>query len=408
MSNNRFKPLDGLRGVAILMVILVHTFSYKGENFIGRGLEAVARAGWVGVVLFFVLSGYLITGILLDTCGKKNYLRDFYARRSLRIFPLYFIFLAFYFFLVPHLPYLSAHLPQPSSETHIYYWAYMANMKEFFGKTAESIPPLDPLWSLAVEEQVYLFWPFLFLFIPRRALPKTFISMALLSFGWRVLTRLSAQSMDLTYGWSIANLEAFAIGGILAWLSREQGKRLNALVPRTTLVSGAFLAGMVVAQRHFNFSQGPVPILTLGTSALILFFASVIGYLVTSKQEFWLSQFLSMAWLRSLGKYSYAIYLFHSIIIELLAPIIYSKSSGMTRGQSLLGAILLTILVTACSYLLGILSWYILEKPFLSLKRYFPLSGQAVRTATLGSSAKNYPEPEASFIQKPEVDRGSL
>jgi peptidoglycan/LPS O-acetylase OafA/YrhL len=145
MRNDHFRPLDGLRGIAILLVILVHSFNYKGSSILGRVLDTVARAGWVGVTLFFVLSGFLITGILLDTRDRKNYLRDFFARRSLRIFPLYFAFLAIYFFVAPHVPYVSEQLPQPQPEMQIYYWTYLANMMEWLSGTTNKVRPLDPI-----------------------------------------------------------------------------------------------------------------------------------------------------------------------------------------------------------------------------------------------------------------------
>jgi peptidoglycan/LPS O-acetylase OafA/YrhL len=382
MSKEHFLPLDGLRGVAILLVILVHTFSYKGSSLVGRGLESFARAGWVGVTLFFVLSGFLITGILIDTRGKKNYLRDFFARRSLRIFPLYFAFIILYFYAVPHIPLIAEQLPLPKPDLWIYYWTYTANMQEWLSGITSSIKPLDPLWSLAVEEQVYLFWPFLILLVPRRRLILTFVGMALLSFTWRFLTRLTAQSVALSYGWAPANLEAFAIGAIVALCSREHRTVLRAWSPRIAMASGCFILGLWIGQKHFTPWYAPVPMLTIGMTGMILFSASTIGVSITSKEQSLINRLLSLSGLRSLGKYSYAIYLFHAAVIEVLSPLFFSERTGIKQGENLLISVLFTIGVVGISYIIARVSWYVWESRFLRLKTYFPLSGRGAVVRT--------------------------
>ncbi len=378
-TTSRFSPLDGMRGVAILLVILVHTFTYEGSSVFGRSLDTLTRSGWIGVTLFFVLSGFLITGILLDTQHKQHYLRDFFARRSLRIFPLYFAFLAIYFFVLPHLPEALVKLPQPRSGDYIYYWSYLTNMKEWLSGTIDNVAPLSPLWSLAVEEQVYLFWPFLIGLVPHRWLPKVLVGIVIFSFAWRFLTRALGQSIWISYGWAPANLDSFAAGAFVAWLSRDAGKSLKIWAPRLAIASSCFLVGMFIGQKHFSFWQAPVQMLTVGISGLVIFFASTIGCSVTFSDRSLLNRLLSNSWLRSLGKYSYAIYLFHSVVVELVAPIIFSPTTGFIRGRDIFGGLLLTGVVTACSFGLAYLSWYGWESQFLRLKRYFPLSGKVVR-----------------------------
>jgi peptidoglycan/LPS O-acetylase OafA/YrhL len=375
---SHFKPLDGLRGIAIILVIFVHSFKYEGNSLFGRGLNIVARSGWVGVTLFFVLSGFLITGILLDTKYKRHYFRDFFVRRSLRIFPLYFLFLLLYFFVAPHV-FSPAQLPQPIPEDRIYYWFYLSNMKEWLSGAANSIPALDPLWSLAVEEQVYLFWPFLIRFVPNRRLLVVLVGIMIFSFGWRFATRLTAASISLSYGWAPANLEAFAAGGIVAWLSRESGGLLKRWAPRFVLASISFILGMWVGQRHFNFWEAPVQMLTLGISGLSICFSSLIAYSVTSEDRSLLNRLLASSWLRWIGKYSYAIYLFHSVIIELLIPIFFPAKDNIIQGQDLSKSLILTGLTLLFSCGLACLSWYAWESQFLRLKKYFPSSGRVVR-----------------------------
>ena len=386
MQKNHFLPLDGLRGIAVLLVVLHHSFRYKGASTVGRALDTAAAAGWVGVTLFFVLSGFLITGILLDTRSRQHYLRDFYARRTLRIFPLYFAFLSCYFLILPQIPYTAEHLPQPPAAKQIFYWSYTTNMREWLGNAPLFIDPLDPLWSLAVEEQVYLFWPFIILLFPRRRLAAVYVCIALFSFAWRVMTRLTAQSIELTYEWAPANFEAFALGALVAWCSREKAGALRRWVPRIALASGGFLFGLWAYLGTFNFWDSPLKILTAGTTGLNLFFASVIGITVTSGERSILNRALSLAWLRSIGKYSYAIYMLHTAIGALLKPFIFSPQTDFTYGQDLPGSLLFTIAVAFCSYLAACLTWYLWESQFLKLKKYFPLSGGVVRPLEVHSS----------------------
>jgi peptidoglycan/LPS O-acetylase OafA/YrhL len=370
--SERFQPLDGIRGLAILMVLAVHSFHYAGSSSLGSALDSVARAGWMGVTLFFVLSGFLITGILLDTRGRPHALRDFYARRALRIFPLYFAFLALYLLVVPRLPYMSDRLAQPPAA--LYYWTYLANMQEWLSGVAASPSPLGPLWSLAVEEQIYLVWPFLILLVAGRRLPLVWVTLAGCSFAWRAWTRVTAQSIEASYAWSPANVEAFAAGALVAWLLRNERALLAAWARPTALVAGACIATLWVRLGHFNFWSSPVEILTVGTTAAVLLFAGAIGVSITTTSTSRFNRALSSSWLCVFGKYSYAIYLFHSPVMELLRP----ASSVFVSNRTLFVAGVFAGSVTVCSVVAALISWHVWEAPFLSLKRYFPSSGRLV------------------------------
>ncbi len=383
LSKKHYQPLDGLRGIAILLVICVHSFHYEGAWIIGRVLATGARAGWVGVTLFFVLSGFLITGILLDTCKKPNYLRDFYARRSLRIFPLYFGFLALYYFVVPQFPSLNETLPQPEPGIQVYFWTYTANMREWFSGFHGRDVPIDPFWSLAVEEQVYLVWPFLILVIPHRRLVPVFVALTVISFAWRIATRWTAQSIEMTYCFTPANVEAFVGGALVAFWSRESIDRLKRWSPSVTMVGLLIVAAIAITVRHFNFWQSPAYILTFGTTGLVLLFSGLIGMSVTTSEKTWLNRIYSMAWLRVLGKYSYAIYVCHGCVMQVLKPLFFNSTTQVILGESLAVGIGFVVLVTLGSLGFALLSWYAWEQPFLRLKKYFPLSGQVVRPTNL-------------------------
>ena len=190
----------------------------------------------------------------------------------------------------------------------------MTNMAEWLQPSPMLIVPLAPLWSLAVEEQVYLFWPVLLRLVKPERLPHAMILLALASIAWRVATRFAGSPVQITYAWTPSNLEPFAAGAIVAWLARNRMDVLRNLSPRVLSASLFFMLGMAVGQRHFNFWQAPAAMLTIGMSATVWMFASSIGCLVASRERSWLNRFLSHPSLCMFGKYSYSIYVVHASV----------------------------------------------------------------------------------------------
>lgn len=132
---------------------------------------------------------------------------------------------------------------------------------------------------------------------------------------------------------------------------------------------------MWIWQKHFNFWDSPAKMLTVGTNIVVLYFASVIGMSVTCSDQSILNKVLSVSVLRSFGKYSYAIYVFHASIIELLGPVVFHDEK-LHDFVSLSNSVFMAILTVGCSYLTARVSWHVWESLFLKLKRYFPLSGR--------------------------------
>src|SRR5919106_250426 len=166
--------LDGLRGIAVILVML-HHFALYGTKpvslFVDKALKAVLLSGWIGVDLFFVLSGFLITGILIDSKGGTRYFRTFYARRFLRIFPLYYGFLLAFLVLVPLLHPVGSAFTALLTEQG-WYWTYLINWK--IGLTGwPEYYILGHFWTLAVEEQFSVFWPLVVFFSGRKTLLRT-------------------------------------------------------------------------------------------------------------------------------------------------------------------------------------------------------------------------------------------
>ena len=163
--------LDGVRGIAILLVLFCHFFFISTpSNLYEFVLQKLGDYGNLGVDLFFVLSGFLITGILMDTKGKENYFKNFIIRRSLRIFPLYYFVLIIIFLIMPLFSIFNGPLMDRVLEGEVYAWTYTYN---FFIAEKQSWPPfIGHFWSLAVEEQFYLVWPLAVYLLSTEALKR--------------------------------------------------------------------------------------------------------------------------------------------------------------------------------------------------------------------------------------------
>ena len=174
-SHAHIPVLDGLRGLAVVLVLICHaTVLNEVPTAAGKMYLVLARLSWAGVDLFFVLSGFLITGILFDAKGKTNYFRNFYARRTVRIFPLYYAYIALVLFLIPRFaPAIDHHFVKRPPVSWPY-WLYVSNFYQTFEPTHHIV---FVSWSLAIEEQFYLVWPLVVFFCSRKALLRITMGM---------------------------------------------------------------------------------------------------------------------------------------------------------------------------------------------------------------------------------------
>ena len=212
LVNTRLPALDGVRGVAILLVIL--------HNQTGRypslHLQQIFANGWMGVDLFFVLSGFLITGILVDSRQSEDYFKNFYARRCLRIWPLYYSLLFFMFVIVPVLLPSEAHTVFDRSSP---WWAYPLFLQNFLiPNPSGATGPLGVTWSLAIEEQYYLVWPWVVRYCSRSQVRSIALTVICLSPALRFY--LSFQHVD-TYSNVFCRLDGLMMGALLALIVRS-------------------------------------------------------------------------------------------------------------------------------------------------------------------------------------------
>ena len=368
--------LDGVRGIAILLVMLLHfTRGYINGAFHGV-LYQVSNVGWCGVDLFFVLSGFLITGILCDAKDGAHYFQNFYMRRVLRIFPLYYGFLLALFVLVPVVHQFSPLIRKQMGE-QVWLWSYLTN----FDYALSSHPLLKDFhlahfWSLAVEEQFYLIWPAVIFFCQRR----TAIRISVICIGTALILRVFLEADHVSsaaiYNLTPCRMDSLAVGALCALLVRSNlntNKVLKA-ARLTTFLAGA---GLLFILAHRGGADENNPLMeSIGYTLLAFFFGGIILLSLDAAENNVLSWLLSCPILVVFGLYSYAIYVFHSPLIQLFDrwfPVQRLSLDVHSRSLGLEIHVLLSMLV---SLLIGVLSWNLYEKHFLNLKKHFVLRGR--------------------------------
>lgn len=354
----RIKYLDGIRGLAIFLVATGHLF-YQYYLF---------KFGWIGLNLFFVLSGYLITQRLYFhyAVNRNTYFKNFYLRRVVRIFPLYYGCLFIFFIILPLLyqPYFLHYNELYNGQW--WYWTYTSNwMIIFYGLPSESV--FFHFWSLAVEEQFYIIWPILFLFLVN--LKRNYLFVVLLIIG-SVLVRILVKDNLGSYLNTATTAEPLLLGALVAILEKE--KKLESLY-RVFLTAGLLsLASLLVIfsiDKNLHITNNLL--LRIGYSAIDLIWVFTLVHVSVNKRHSGITRNLfSINWLLWLGKYSYGIYVFHWIILILF---IYKAEYELLKRGVEIQLVYFTvrfagiILILLISYL----SYNFFEKKFLQLKRYF-------------------------------------
>lgn len=366
--------LDGVRGLAVTMVLVFH---FVGQmlvtNSAERAVVAVTKYGLLGVDLFFVLSGFLITGLLYEAQDKPYYFRNFYMRRLLRIFPLYYGVLALLFWVVPLLPPFQGPTLDFLLQRQAWAWLYGVNIY-LAGHEEWSFSYLNHFWSLSVEEHFYLFWPFVVLILARR--PRALIGISLAISVGAMLARVVAILLGVDVFTTVVltpfKLDGLALGAFLAVMVRQPGglDRLVRALPRVVAASGALLAATFVwtalVSRHELELVGSV------RAALfqILLACLLIGALIAPKPSR-ISRFFSSRVMVFLGTYSYGLYVYHHFISYYMVSNRTEIELGHWLGSHGLAVTLQAVLGMGMSLALAYLSYEYFEKRFLSLKHRF-------------------------------------
>ena len=341
-TQSRVPQLDGIRGIAILLVMLVNT----SDKYPVLHLQPFVADGWMGVDLFFALSGFLITGILLDTRSSPHYFRNFYARRVLRILPLYYSVLVFMFVVVPLLRPADAH---SIFERASPWWAFPLFLQNFLvARSTNAAGPLGASWSLAIEEQFYLLWPVVVRYSPTKLLRHIAVLLILLS---PPLTfYLSSQHISI-YSNVFCRQVGLMSGALLALLLRSSD-----FTP-AKYAKPAWVLFLVTLTLTFASEASGTRWLTFSLVALA---ASSFIFLALYSEQKLLQAGLRNRFLMYTGKISYGLYLLHKIPADL------AQTLRLERHP-----LLLLPFIFLASFVLAALSWNFLEKPFLRLKRSF-------------------------------------
>ncbi len=312
---NHKPELDGIRGIALLAVMLSHGGPYIVRGGLLSKLFVYAMIpGWSGVELFFVLSGFLITGILLKTKTAENYFSSFYARRFLRIFPIYYFALTVGLLVAPHSSWWNSMLP-PLLKTRIAYYFYLQNWPIFWKHHLFMLgSPFGHFWSLAVEEQFYLVWPLVIWLLPERALlwicGAGLVAALPLRFYMVHLYRGDFTAMALTS----SRVDGLLIGVMLAILLRRGQIPLRWVI--AMLAVGGSVIGYIALFHHIELIATYYYMPTIGITGFSLLSG---GLLALSQHPIaWLRRMLIAPWLRTVGKYSYGMYIYHVPIYVIL------------------------------------------------------------------------------------------
>jgi peptidoglycan/LPS O-acetylase OafA/YrhL len=374
--------LDGIRGIAIFSVVFWHyLYKYLPEgqppihvlrtwvssllhfraapeaatNALGLFRLAISP-GWSGVDLFFVLSGFLIGGILIDKRTSPSYFKTFYIRRAARILPLYVLLLAvasFFLFAPPNSPASLLMLsPHPA-------WPYLTFTQNFMIPLLGWGPMLlTPTWSLAVEEQFYLFLPALVRRVPGRAIPWACAGLGLIALVSRSICAIwFPHAIGASRVLTICRLDSLMLGVLCAWAIRHEGARAILLNNHRTIraLSAASIA-ILVYMTIWNTAGRYVQMEIFGYLLFAIVYAAflLMAYLRPESPEAWITR---LPFFKRLGILAYGIYLFHSAVLFSLNTLILAKPETLSW---------ITPIAAVLTYVLASLSWRFFEKPIVT------------------------------------------
>jgi len=365
-----YKGLDGVRAIAVTMVFLHHYYS-----------KILIDCGWTGVQVFFVLSGFLITGILFDSRREPFRFRNFYIRRTLRIFPLFF-----FTWLLILLAGIYLHLQW--RPWHYLWVVYLGNFTRFFVGSLDcdhiyTALPLLPIeighyWSLAVEEQFYLLWPLVVFLVGSR---KTLIRICLAVIVFSPLLRLvlywtlpqTLLSLDFLFRFTFTQCDSFLLGGLIALLMRGDQKQQTLRAANWLLyLSLGCLMFLHLKSNNWrlhdlNFDRPWMPIFGL---SLINFAAA--GLILSALRQGSIIYRLTASWpLRQLGRYSYGFYVYHVLMAPFLHVFVWPQSEFPKNAAHYFHSVLGLVLDFALVLAVSVLSYHFVESPFLRLKDRF-------------------------------------
>ncbi|MDB4907226.1 MAG: oatA 2 [Gemmatimonadetes bacterium] len=353
------------------MVMAFHFWKEAPTDPVHSAVSLVFTAGWAGVDLFFVLSGFLITGILVDARADPHYFRNFYVRRALRIFPLYYTALALRFWILPTLlptqPALAFTRQQAA-------WAltYLNNVANVVprGSTLD----VQHFWSLAIEEQFYLAWPAVVLACSSERLRKVVVGLALVGVLSRVASELAFPGNLMAYFLTPMRVDALAMGAWIALEQRRTGGLARIRSHARTILFGCALALVIAAipSRGRLLFDYPL-VLTLGTLAFDVTAAMVVVIVLESGVNSSVVRWLDSSVPRKIGKHSYALYVIHWPLYLVARAQVHTERVPSIFGSRLPIQLAFDLGMLGATMLLALVSWHLIEQPFIRMKDRFTI-----------------------------------
>jgi peptidoglycan/LPS O-acetylase OafA/YrhL len=384
-DRSRDRALDGLRGLAIFLVFLYHSTWRPGAvTPLERAATWPSQVGFAGVDLFFVLSGFLITRILLRERSSPHYFSAFYGRRVLRIFPLYYALLTLWLLVLPAIGaerWTGDLWIEGADRESVWYWLYLSNWHDgFAARFGHRL--LAVTWSLAIEEQFYLVWPLAVRLLSRRALAGACLAAIGGALALRTLL-VAAGAIPITvYVLTPCRVDTLAFGALVALAAGDEARWPRVVAAnRRVLPAEAALATAICALLIANPLLGGVtkpytllahPLMqTAGYSAFALLFAClVVRLMAPGPAPGLLDRIFRARWLVALGAISYGVYLFHTPVIYFVTRWVFDPEShawGFFPEQTLRW-----VLVTAVTLPVAVASWRWFEAPLLRARHRFP------------------------------------
>lgn len=366
-ANPFFPNLTALRFIGAFMVFVFHAFSL-GREIWGdftqdawfKAVAAVTGKGHLGVMLFFVLSGFLITYLMLHENRKKGQisLSNFIARRILRVWPLYFLIIVFGFALFPHLPYGLTTVHELWR-----YLIFLSNIDEILVGMKDSINFLTATWSVSVEEQFYLSWSLLIAVFGFKKRPSFWIFFSLILVTAIVFRFIYIGNDRMLYFHTFSVISDLAIGGMLALLAFK--KKIQPWIEKMARwkILAIYLAGISIILFESWIFTGYL--FVFQRIVIASFFAFVIAEQVYANHS--LLKLDSIPGLEKSGEFTYGFYMFHCIVIY------YCQQVFLENGWtgSVLNFIAYFLVSFVVTYFLSLFSYRFMERPLLQLKRYF-------------------------------------
>jgi peptidoglycan/LPS O-acetylase OafA/YrhL len=373
-SDRYIVALDGLRAIAIIVVVCHNS----APRLVGGGLgervyKHVTDTGWAGVQLFFVLSGFLITGIILDSKDHPHFFRNFYARRALRIFPAYYLVLFLALVLGPH--FFPTHGPgvQLALANQAWLWTYTPNiamLRHGGWLFASEWLALDHTWSLGIEEQFYLVWPLLLFALPQLGIATVGLAIVAAAPVLRFAMLWRGMSPEVVYAFTLSRLDALAMGSLLALVVRRVSLEHCRNIASRLIAAGGVPLLAILLLRHGLDSEDAL-VQTLGFSALGVFCSGGLLAVVALPQANRLGRFLSTRPMTAIGRYSYGLYLYHGLLMPFFRRLFPVDDIGAKVGSRLAAVLVFTAFVFLASTGAALLSWHVVERPFLLMKARF-------------------------------------